>query len=98
MSFDSLEIDSNYGEATPENLRPSINSIEKKKTGKFVPKTVNLDFFEDAKIDDSADYVVNPNDVNLSLNNNSYAYMKERGNNGFESSNEDSASSGANHS
>lgn len=53
--------------------------------------------FEDAKQDDT-DYAINPNDINLSMQNNSYAALNDRNGKGFDSSNEDSASSGANHS
>lgn len=53
--------------------------------------------FEDAKQDDT-DYAINPNDINMSMQNNSYAALNDRDAKGFDSSNEDSASSGANHS
>ena len=56
-------------------------------------KHLGSDFFEDAKQEDNGDYAVNANDINIG-----YAQMNERGNTGFESSNDDSASSGANHS
>ena len=56
MSFESAEIDSNFGETNP---------LDRKRIGKgakFVNKRMNSDMFEDAKPDgDFAD----PNDINL---------------------------------
>lgn len=93
LSFESQEIDSQYGEITPFG---QTNTIDKKKTN-FVKKRKNSEMFEDAKQDDT-DYAINPNDINMSMQNNSYAVLNDRDAKGFDSSNEDSASSGANHS
>lgn len=93
LSFESQEIDSQYGELTPYG---QANTIDKKKTN-FVKKRKNSEMFEDAKQDDT-DYAINPNDINLSMQNNSYAVLHDRDGKGFDSSNDDSASSGANHS
>jgi hypothetical protein len=52
-----------------------LNDTNNKKVSKFVNKKINSDMFDDQeKLQD--DYaIVNPNDVNVSVANNSYAGM-----------------------
>jgi hypothetical protein len=90
FSFDSETDGSQLAEVNPTGSKHSPNWRGKTKKGKN-------DIFEETKQDDN-DYPIHTKDVDFSMQNDSYAAFNDRDGKGFDSSNEDSASSGANHS